>query len=87
MPMEAQACGTPVIGLAAGGLADVVQDGVTGVLVPAQTAEEFAKAVTHFRTCRFDASAIREHARQFHEDMFRERIRREVTDAATSFRR
>ncbi|HET7762647.1 MAG TPA: glycosyltransferase [Phycicoccus sp.] len=33
-PLEAAACGRPVVGAAVGGLLDSVEDGVTGVLVP-----------------------------------------------------
>ncbi len=85
VPMEAQASGTPVIGLGCGGLRDVVQDGVTGVLVSEQTVEAFAAAVSRFRAMPFDRTAIREHARQFHEDTFRSRIRSAVEAAAEEF--
>lgn len=34
--LEAQACGCPVIGYRAGGLPEVVQDGVSGILCPAE---------------------------------------------------
>lgn len=82
VPMEAQASGTPIIGLGIGGLADVVIDGETGVLVREQTVESFAEAVHKFKTMHFDRRRIREHAKQFHEDIFAERIRSTVETAA-----
>src|SRR5262249_36320966 len=43
---EAQACGTPVIGLAAGGALDIVEHGRTGWLVGSQDPAAVAAAVT-----------------------------------------
>jgi len=85
VPMEAQASGTPIIGLGIGGLADVVIDGETGVLVPEQTVDAFAEAMQKFTAMHFDRSRIREHARKFHEDVFAERIRATVEAAAKEF--
>ncbi|MBX9247101.1 glycosyltransferase [Actinotalea ferrariae] len=45
VPLEAAACGTPVVGSAVGGLLDSVQDGVTGYLVPPQDPGAVADAV------------------------------------------
>jgi phosphatidyl-myo-inositol dimannoside synthase len=41
---EAMACGKPVIGGAHGGIPDIVEDGVTGLLVPHGDAEKLAQA-------------------------------------------
>jgi glycosyltransferase involved in cell wall biosynthesis len=45
VPVEAQACGTPVIGLDRGGLRETVVDGETGFLVPGLDAAAHAAAV------------------------------------------
>ncbi|HKJ93322.1 MAG TPA: glycosyltransferase family 4 protein [Longimicrobiales bacterium] len=44
VPLEAMACGRPVVAVADGGVVETVQDGVTGVLVP-RDEERFAHAV------------------------------------------
>lgn len=46
VPVEAQACGTPVIGYAAGGALDTIDPGVTGELAARQTVDSFTEA-TH----------------------------------------
>jgi glycosyltransferase involved in cell wall biosynthesis len=44
-PLEAQACGVPVITTDATGCVDAVADGVTGILVPARATEPLAGAI------------------------------------------
>jgi len=44
-PIEAMACGTPVIGSAVGGIGFTVRDGVTGFLVPPRAPEAIADAL------------------------------------------
>ncbi|MBW3614929.1 MAG: glycosyltransferase [Actinobacteria bacterium] len=46
VPLEAMACGVPVVASAVGGLVDTVVDGVTGVLVPARQPARLAEALT-----------------------------------------
>jgi D-inositol-3-phosphate glycosyltransferase len=43
--MEAQACGTPVVAAAAGGLRTAVQDGVSGVLIDGHNPAHYAHAI------------------------------------------
>ncbi len=43
--VEAQACGTPVVAAAVGGLTTAVDDGVTGLLVAGHGPEDYARAI------------------------------------------
>ena len=45
VPLEAMACGVPVVATAVGGLVDTVVDGATGVHVPPRSPEHIAAAV------------------------------------------
>ena len=45
VPLEAMACGRPVVGSAVGGLTDTVVDGVTGLLVPPRKPQVLAAAL------------------------------------------
>lgn len=67
--VEAQACGTPVIAAAVGGLPVAVRDGVSGVLVPGHDPADYTRALRRFaddpaRSARMGEAAVR-HARAF----------------------
>jgi glycosyltransferase involved in cell wall biosynthesis len=81
-PVEAQACGRPVVAFAAGGALETVIDGVTGVLFETQTVEHLVAALQRVDRMSFDRAAIRRHAQQFDEAEFRRRIGEVVTTAA-----
>lgn len=86
VPLEAQACGTPVIAYGKGGTLDTVVHGKTGLFFTEQTIESLKAALKELDTWKFDPAAIREHAKQFSSTGFRKRIREEVEKAWQHFR-
>jgi glycosyltransferase involved in cell wall biosynthesis len=65
VPLEAQACGRPVVALGRGGALETVVPGETGLLVDEPSPEAFAEAIGRALDRRFDARAIRRHAESF----------------------
>ncbi len=75
VPVEAMAHGTPVIGLAQGGVKETVIDGKTGILFNEATPESLKKAVRRFEAGTIDRAVCRSHARTFSTDAFERSIR------------
>ncbi len=75
VPLEAQACGTPVIALGKGGALDTIVNGKTGLFFAEQTVESLRDALDRFDTMQFDRAAIREHAKQFSVEKFQEKLK------------
>jgi glycosyltransferase involved in cell wall biosynthesis len=73
-PINAMACGKPVIAYAAGGSLDTVVDGITGVLFKEQTVDSLAESVRRFSSVRFAPCDIRAHAERFGVSRFREEL-------------
>lgn len=69
-PLEAQACGRPVVALARGGALESVVPGETGVLVDELSAPAFADAIRSTLGRQFDRAAIRRHAERFSRERF-----------------
>jgi glycosyltransferase involved in cell wall biosynthesis len=83
VPVEAQACGCPVVALNAGGTSETVVDGETGVLVEDSTAEAFADGLDRVRRQAFDRERLREHALQFSRARFLAQFQAVVDEAVS----
>jgi glycosyltransferase involved in cell wall biosynthesis len=72
-PVEAQACGTPVLAYGRGGSLETVIDGETGSFFAEQTAEAIADLVNDWESTagHFDPNRIRAHACGFSQSRFR----------------
>lgn len=73
-PVEAMACGKPVIALKKGGALETVVDGVTGVFFDEPTDDALAAAVETSEKIPWQPRRIREHAEQFSERCFLEKM-------------
>jgi len=85
MPVEAQACGTPVIGINRGGVAETVIHRETGLLFEEQTVDSLADAMASFAdlpSSFFDPDRIRQHAESFSREVFRDRFQAVVKHAS-----
>lgn len=74
VPMEAQACGTPVIAYGKGGVLDTVKNGETGVYFAEQTVESICDAIDRFASMHFDPKKVSYFAAQFRSARFQERM-------------
>jgi glycosyltransferase involved in cell wall biosynthesis len=78
VPVEAQACGTPVLGLRRGGLLETVEEGLTGHLVDSLRAGDYAPMVE--RLGDLDRGAIQTNAERFSADVFHKKIAMWIDD-------
>jgi glycosyltransferase involved in cell wall biosynthesis len=69
-PLEAQACGTPVIAYGKGGALETIIESKTGVFFRQQTIEGIHEAISRFEQMKFDPGAIRANAERFSMERF-----------------
>ncbi len=72
-PVEAMACGKPVVALRRGGALETVREGESGLFFDAPEEEALLAAVAECERTRWDAVAIRRHAERFSEAVFLEK--------------
>jgi len=94
VPLEAQACGTPVIAYGKGALLETINDlsgpeEPTGLFFQSQTVDSIKDAVEHFEKNKdkFTPTACRKNAERFAPEVFRESFARFVNDQYEQFRK
>lgn len=74
-PLELAAAGRPTIAYRAGGAAETIADGVTGIFFDRQEASDLARAIERFERQEWSTKLLRSHAEGFGVDVFQSRFR------------
>ncbi len=74
VPVEAMACGTPVIAYGRGGIKDTLIDGETGLFFDRQEIRSLNNTIERFETMNFDYTAISKHASRFSVERFEKEL-------------
>lgn len=82
IPVEAQACGRPIIAFGKGGALETVVNEKTGVFFEEQSVESLVKAIEKFEKLdkenTFNPKKIREHAEKFSAENFRKNLSEQI---------
>lgn len=89
IPVEAQACGTPVICLSEGGTKETVLDGITGVHFHNQNKKDILEAIDNFekKINDFNPFEIRKHALRFRTERFEKEIKQYIEAKYKDFKK
>lgn len=80
-PVEALACGTPVVAFGRGGVLDIVEDGLHGALYgPEDSPTSLAAAIDRARQIRFNSQDLRQRAESFSTARFLARMETVLRD-------
>ena len=75
-PVEALACGCPVIAFHEGGARDYVVEGKNGVFFKEQTAKSLAEAILKFEKMKYDREKVSKSANKFDEKRFDQELKK-----------
>jgi glycosyltransferase involved in cell wall biosynthesis len=75
VPVEAQACGRPVVAFAEGGALESVRDGETGVFFSESSPEALSDAIDRVSSLRFNRNAVRSWALGFSRQRFKDSVK------------
>ena len=87
VPVEAQACGTPVIAFGKGGTLETVIDGQTGIFFNDQTTDSLIEAINRFEEMQdsFNPQVLRKNAERFSKERFQKEIQEFVENKWEEF--
>ncbi|HUC20638.1 MAG TPA: glycosyltransferase, partial [Candidatus Polarisedimenticolaceae bacterium] len=86
-PLEAMACGTPVIALGKGGATETVVKGTTGSWFLEQTPESLGEVLQKFNSEDYDPAKIRNHAERYDQSVFIKKIHKYVIDQMETYKK
>lgn len=75
VPLEAMACGKPVVAYGKGGALETVVEGKTGVFFYEQTAESLLSAIHRAESLSFDSGEIRTHSLKFARPTYKQKMK------------
>ena len=84
VPVEAQACGRPVVAFGRGGALETMIEGETGVLFDEPTPASLAAALDRVAALRVDAARLRAHAEQFSRERHAQHMRDVIADTVAA---
>ncbi len=70
LPVEAMACGTPVVAFGKGAIRETVQDGKTGLFYDEQSPKSLIEALKKFEGMEFEPETCRQRAEEFSKEQF-----------------
>ena len=75
VPLEAMACGTPVIAYGKGGALETVKENISGLFFDEQTEDSLVKAIQKFEKKKWDEEKISDSVSEFSSARFRSALR------------
>ncbi len=86
-PLEAMACGRPVIAYGKGGALETVVEGETGTFFKEPTADSLAHKIDNFQPDRYDPDEIRQHALKFSRSVFKKNFKETVKNLYSKYKK
>lgn len=87
VPLEAQACGRPVIVFKAGGALETAIEGKTGEFFYPQTAEALLEKVKNFKPEKYEMNDCRKQAEKFDLTVFKRKFKRLIEDSWNEYQK